>query len=69
MLAGFLPEHTGMKGSQEESHFVEYVNSDKQFALENIMMMPVTFQGRELKKADKTALVAFLQTFSDLKGK
>ncbi|MFJ5768891.1 helix-turn-helix domain-containing protein [Psychrobacillus sp. NPDC093180] len=67
MLAGFLPEQQETIKQQEENYPVEHIKGNEQFALENIMKMPVTFQGFELKKSDKIALFAFLQTVSGLK--
>jgi transcriptional regulator with XRE-family HTH domain len=66
MLAGFLPEQYETIAQQAENYAAEHSKSNEQFALENIMKMSVTFQGLELKKNDKIALIAFLQTMSGL---
>ncbi|MCZ2257319.1 helix-turn-helix domain-containing protein [Sporosarcina sp. G11-34] len=66
MLAGFLPEQSKTIEMQEYSHSSNHSTLHEQFALENIMEMSVTFQGNELKKVDKVALIAFLQTMSEM---
>jgi len=67
MLARFLPEQHETIEQQMENYFEDHSKCNEQFALENIMEMSVTFKGIELKKADKIALIAFLQTVSGLK--
>ncbi len=66
MLAGFLPEQYETIAQQAKNQTTEHSKSNEQFALENIMKMSVTFQGLELKKNDKIALIAFLETMSGL---
>ncbi|WP_186673038.1 helix-turn-helix transcriptional regulator [Sporosarcina sp. BP05] len=67
MLAGFLPKQHETAEQQAENYSGDHSKGKDQFVLENIMDMSVTFQGVELKKADKIALIAFLVTVSGLK--
>ncbi|MBO0602530.1 helix-turn-helix transcriptional regulator [Sporosarcina sp. E16_3] len=67
MLAGFLPKQHETVEQQVENYSGNHLKCNEQFVLENIMDMSVTFQGVELKKADKIALIAFLVTVSGLK--
>ena len=66
-LAGFLPKPHEMIEQQVEYDAGDHSASIEPFALENILEMSVTFQGHELKKSDKIALMAFLQTMSGFK--
>ena len=65
-LAGFHPEPHETIEQRAENDAGDHSTYTEPFALENILEKSVTFQGQELKKADKIALIAFLQTMSGL---
>ncbi len=66
MLAGFLPDAPATE-KEQENHLQRYDSSQNSFAIESIMKTTVTFQGTELKEAEKAAIISFLQTMSEFK--
>ena len=67
MLAGFFPDQSRIADEHKYTHSTVGLTKSKVLELENILEMEVTFQGNELNKSDKIALIAFLQTVSGLK--
>lgn len=67
MLAGFLPDQADAGEDLQVNSYAQSA-SDDAFELEDILKIPVTFQGNQLNEADKIALIAFLQTMSGIKS-
>lgn len=62
MLAGFLPnQETSTTSSQVDSQSTTLF-----FDLDELLNMPVSYQGKELQRSEKIALLAFLDTLSGM---